>query len=354
MQQPHIPRDKIWKATIEDIADDFLRYFYPEWFDNEVDKSRPFEFLDNELDKIYPISKGKNRRADKLIKVFLKSGEEKWVLVHIEIQGYPDPDFAERMFIYFYRLRDKFAKDISALVVYTDANLEFHPTEYRYQYLDTELCYKFATFEVATKTETELNLPNNPFSILMLWVKASLNNPKLTQNQRVAKAVNLVRRLERENPTNSKKLQTLLDFLRYYLKFGKPEIEKLNYEIIQTFKERQPMGMQELIETEYKKFYRTQGLQEGREEGLQEGLREGRIEAQQKEFRRAIRNIQKFLDNQLLDIDQIAEFLEVKIELVQAVQAGKIYLHPETKEIVLPENTTFEQAYAHFLGETSL
>ena len=349
--QPEIPRDKIWKATIEDLADDFLRYFYPDWMENEVDTKRPFEFLDNELDKIYPTPKGHNRRADKLIKVFLKSGAEKWVLVHIEIQGYPDPNFAERMFTYFYRLRDKFAMDISALVVYTDSNLKFHPTKYEYHYLKTKLVYEFDSFEVATKTEKELDLADNPFSVLMLWVKASLSRPKLTQNQQFARAVDLVRRLEHENPTNSKKLQTLLNFLRYYLKFGKTETEKLNYEIIYTFKERQPMGMQELIETEYKKFYRAEGLKEGRQEGLKEGLKEGK---QAERLRLTIRNIQKFLDNQLLDVAQIADFLEVKTELVEAVQARKIYIHSETKQIVLPEGITLEQVYTSFFKKMEL
>ena len=80
-----IARDKIWKAVLEDLADDFLWYFYPEWAENEVDFSRPFEFLDNEPDKLFPTNTEQNRRVDKLIKVFLKSGEEKWILVHVEV-----------------------------------------------------------------------------------------------------------------------------------------------------------------------------------------------------------------------------------------------------------------------------
>ena len=40
-----------------------------------------------------------NRRADLLIKVPLKNGQEKWILLHIEVQGYQDKDLPRRMFI---------------------------------------------------------------------------------------------------------------------------------------------------------------------------------------------------------------------------------------------------------------
>ena len=50
-----LTRDKLWKAIIEDLADDFLRYFFPEWVEKEVDFTIPFEFLDKELDKLYLI-----------------------------------------------------------------------------------------------------------------------------------------------------------------------------------------------------------------------------------------------------------------------------------------------------------
>lgn len=102
-----IHRDTLWKGIIEDLFDDFLFYFYPDWAKNEVDFEKPFEFLDKELSELYPNQKGKNRRADKLVKVFTKSGAEQWILVHVEVQGYEDSNFAERMFTYFYRIRDR-------------------------------------------------------------------------------------------------------------------------------------------------------------------------------------------------------------------------------------------------------
>jgi hypothetical protein len=53
----------------------------------QIDWSRGFEFLDKELRKITADTAVGRRLVDKLVKVWLKSGEEVWALVHVEIQG---------------------------------------------------------------------------------------------------------------------------------------------------------------------------------------------------------------------------------------------------------------------------
>jgi hypothetical protein len=71
----HITRDQLWKAILEDLFDDFLRWFYQPYL-LQIDFERPFEFLDQELQKIYPESKSKKRFVDKLVKVWLKDGQD--------------------------------------------------------------------------------------------------------------------------------------------------------------------------------------------------------------------------------------------------------------------------------------
>lgn len=48
------------------------------------------------------------RWVDKLVSVKLKEGDERWVYVHIEVQGQSDPDLARRLFTYNYRLFDRY------------------------------------------------------------------------------------------------------------------------------------------------------------------------------------------------------------------------------------------------------
>jgi hypothetical protein len=41
--------------------------------------------LDKELQRIVPRAKQGRRTVDKLVKVWLKSGEERWLLIHVEV-----------------------------------------------------------------------------------------------------------------------------------------------------------------------------------------------------------------------------------------------------------------------------
>ena len=106
--------DLLWKGIIEDFIEELLQFFYSE-IEEERDKSKKIEFLDKFLKQINPDSEEENRRADLLIKVPLKGGKEKWILLHIEVQGYEDPNFARRMFTYFYRTYDRFNIDIETI-----------------------------------------------------------------------------------------------------------------------------------------------------------------------------------------------------------------------------------------------
>jgi hypothetical protein len=65
--------------------------------------------------------------VDKLVKVYLKDGQEKWILVNIEVQGYRDPHFEERMFTYYYRIKDRYQHNITAWAIFTDNNVRYHP-----------------------------------------------------------------------------------------------------------------------------------------------------------------------------------------------------------------------------------
>ncbi|MCS6832365.1 MAG: hypothetical protein NZ521_02220, partial [Flammeovirgaceae bacterium] len=71
-------KDILWKGIIEDLFIEFLLYFYFRWSKKNVDFEKGFEFLDQELHAIYPERTGK-RIADKLVKVYLKNGQERWI-----------------------------------------------------------------------------------------------------------------------------------------------------------------------------------------------------------------------------------------------------------------------------------
>ena len=118
--------DSPWKDILEAYFPRFIEFFFPDIFP-KIDWERGHEFLDKELQKIAPDAKTGRRTVDKLVKVWLKDGTEIWTVVHVEIQGQQDPDFAKRMYMYNYRLFDKHDKKIVSLAVLTDGSKSWRP-----------------------------------------------------------------------------------------------------------------------------------------------------------------------------------------------------------------------------------
>ncbi len=71
--------DILWKVIIEEVFPDLLRFIYPDAND-EYNMERGFEFLDKELAELnpQPDEEKDSRFADKLVKVFHRSGVEEY------------------------------------------------------------------------------------------------------------------------------------------------------------------------------------------------------------------------------------------------------------------------------------
>jgi hypothetical protein len=103
--------DGLWKKIIGEIFEEFVLFFAPDLYE-QIDFTKDFDALQQELHQEIIKKKGGKAIVDKLFKVYLKNGKEKWILIHVEVQDKDAPDFSKRMFRYFYRfmtgLIDKF------------------------------------------------------------------------------------------------------------------------------------------------------------------------------------------------------------------------------------------------------
>ncbi len=97
--------DSPWKEAIEEFFEEFFLFFFPE-VHADIDWSKGYTFLDKELQKIVRQSKTTKLYVDKLARVYRKSGEEAWVLAHIDVQSQHETHFDKRMFTYNHRLVD--------------------------------------------------------------------------------------------------------------------------------------------------------------------------------------------------------------------------------------------------------
>ena len=101
MTELKIDFDGNWKEIITEFFEQFVAFFMPDLY-AEVNFSRPVEFLEQELLQVLEaIGADTKKVTDKLVKVWLKDGTEKWVLVHIEVQSYFEKLFPKRMFQMF-------------------------------------------------------------------------------------------------------------------------------------------------------------------------------------------------------------------------------------------------------------
>ena len=88
-----------------------------------IDWDREYTFLDKEFQQLVRDSEVGRRLADKLVKVHTRDGEPLMVLTHVEVQGKYEPDFTERLYVYNYRIYDKFRCPVVSLAVLTDEKL---------------------------------------------------------------------------------------------------------------------------------------------------------------------------------------------------------------------------------------
>lgn len=106
--------DTPWKDVRDRWHRQFLEFFFP-LAAADIDWSRGYEFLDKELQKVTRRAVVGRRHVDKLIKVWRRSGEETWVLIHTEVQGQREADFPRRLYTYHSRLTDRYNRPVARL-----------------------------------------------------------------------------------------------------------------------------------------------------------------------------------------------------------------------------------------------
>ena len=85
--------DSPWKEALDRWFQPFIAFFFP-LTHADIDWSRGYETLDTELQQVVRDAELGRRYADKLVKVWLRDGSEEWLLIHVEVQGRREEDFA--------------------------------------------------------------------------------------------------------------------------------------------------------------------------------------------------------------------------------------------------------------------
>jgi hypothetical protein len=293
--------DILWKVIMEEVFPDLLRFIYPD-ADEVYNMERGFEFLDKELAELnpQPDEEKDSRFADKLVKVYHRDGLEEWVLLHVEVQGdtHDRDAFSERMYAYFYRIRDRYpGRLVSALAIFTGQDGNRMPGRYSYEYRGTKLTYEYPTVSILDYSDEELEKSTNPFAQVIVAARLRLKEEKVSEEELLNFKLLAARKLQ-EKGFPMEKIRAIFNFLRNYVLFEKPETYR---KFDNLFKETDKNNVMNTVE--YIKM-------EGREEGIAEGKEKA-----------AMAFVENLLKGSEFTVDKIASLANVSVEFVKEVKS---------------------------------
>jgi len=261
--------DSPWKEAIDTYFEEFMAFFFPKAY-RDIDWSRGYETLDTELKQVVRDANLGKRLADKLVKVWLHNGKQAVVLVHIEIQGEYESGFAQRMWIYHYRICDRYLDDnteVVSLAILGDDNNWWKPKNHHYSRWGCKLNFQFPVVKLLDyqKNWSALTASRNPFAIMVmahLKTKETRNNA----SERFSSKLSIIRGLYDGGYSKEQILQ-LFRLVDWMMTLPKELRSRFNYEVSS-------------IEEEKKMPYITSIERLGIERGIEQGIERGNLQTQ--------------------------------------------------------------------------
>ncbi len=292
-EESPVDQDGLWKKVIGELFEEFLLFFVPD-FHEHIDFTKEPDFLQQELFQEVVDKKKGRRMADQIVKVHLKGGEEKWILVHVEVQSENEEDFSERMFQYFYRIYDRYKQKIVAIAIMTSPYQSKAPQDFRYNYFGTTLHYAYTNCKLVDYDYKALRNSENLFSKIVLAAKY-MHETKDEDRKRYIFKRKLMREIVRNQNYSRTAVQAVFHFIDYLLRLPEDLTQQLSEKI------RPILGKEKKLMELYNEENASPTItnifelkrQEGMLAGKIEGKREGRLEGKMEERREIARNLLK-------------------------------------------------------------
>lgn len=265
--------DSGWKEILEGYFKEFLLFYFPQ-IHNDIDFTKAFAFLDNEFNKIVKESEEQKRRVDKLVRVYLKDGREQWLLIHIEIQGSYEKDFSQRIYVYNYRIFDRYKKEVITLVILADLSKNYRPDKFEINRWGFRLLCQYPLIKLIDyKGNINLDESKDPFGIITFAHLKNLETIK-DYNERLFWKITLVKKLY-EKGYSKRDILRLYRFIDWIMALPKDLTTKFKDEII---------NYEEGLKMPYITSIERLGIEEGMEKGMIKNAQQMLIEVLQERF----------------------------------------------------------------------
>jgi hypothetical protein len=236
---PGADYDSPWKEALDHYFEPCMVFFFPVAH-ADIDWTRGHEMLDKELQPIVRQAKHGRRYGDKLVKVWLKTGEEKWLLIHVEVQGSKEADFPVRMHVYNHRIFDRYDREVISLAILADEDPGWRPNRYETARWGFRSLTEFPVVKLIDHAPQyrELEADPNPFAVVVLAHIKALETRR-SPTERHAWKVRLVKGLYGRG-MESEDVRRLFRFIDWIMELPKP-LEDRFWDEIDAFQQEKAM-----------------------------------------------------------------------------------------------------------------
>ncbi len=275
-------RDMAWKEVITLYFSDFIEFFWPEVY-KDIDWTKKEIALDKELLSLGNGPTTSSKYVDKLFQVFLNNGQAQWILLHIEVQHTKDVHFQDRMYVYHYRILDRYQKEVVSMAILADPDPSWRPNKYERKawHLVTSHTYHVVKILDFQNQKEALQTHLNPFALVVLGQLSMIE--KKGKGSGVPSLIQLTRDMLKAG-WDRKKITDIHAFLhalfgitgKYELEYCQ-EVQRLEEEFGMQFKSMQERYDYERNKAEDYLAGQADGLQIGMERGVERGIERGML-----------------------------------------------------------------------------
>ena len=310
--------DSPWKEAVESYFPEFIEFYFPD-ASQQIDWARGHVFLDQELRAVVQDAELGKRFVDKLAKVALRDGSERWVYVHLEVQGSAQAEFAERMFVYNYRLYDRYRQPVASLAVLADSTANWRPNHFGFAVLGCEHELRFPAVKLLDYAAQQDQLYQNPNPFALVTLAHLLTQAtRQDMNARFAAKWKLVQLLYQRG-WDKQRVIDLFSVLDWMMRLPE-QLKRSLWHNIEVLEEQEKMRYVTSVE----QIGIEKGLLQGMQQGMQRGLMQGRAEGEAYALRRLLQKRFGPLSEDVLARLQSASIDELELWLDRALDADSL------------------------------
>ena len=232
------------------------------------------------------------------------------MLVHIEVQANKDTSFAKRMYVYNYRIFDRYDRKVVSLAVLADRQETWRPSSYGYKLWGCKVGIEFPVVKIMDheKRWNELEQSPNPFAVIVMSHLKAQATYQDAQG-RLQWKFGLFKMLYNKGYSREMILN-LFQFIDWLLILPE-ELERTFLESVRQYEEEIKMPYVTSVE----RLGIKQGIQQGIQQGVQQGIKQGIKQGVQQGIKQGILQTLR---------EGIVEILEVRFENVPDTMASII------------------------------